>query len=73
MWLKVTALRQAQGPSLRGAAAGIGRHGTVAAVALPDTRQRLRRGAEHRDRVWDYIRSLKIVVQFDNQFVNDCV
>ena len=46
MWLKVTALRQAQGPSLRGAAAGIGRRGTVAAVALPDTRQRLRRGAE---------------------------
>ena len=46
MWLKVTALRQAQGPFIRGAAAGIGRRGTVAAVALPDTRQRLRQGAE---------------------------
>ncbi len=53
MWLKVTALRQAQGPSLRGAAAGIGRRGTVAAVALPDTRQRLRRGAEHLGGDWD--------------------
>ena len=36
----------------RGAAAGIGRRGTVAAVALPDTRQRLRRGAEHLGGVW---------------------
>ena len=42
----------------------------VAAVALPDTRQRLRRGAEHLEGLGD-VGCLKIVAQFDNQFVND--
>ena len=44
-----------------------GRRGTVAAIALPDTRQRLRRGAEHLGGDWDG----DAIIRFDNIVVNN--